>query len=328
VTGKKQETAVKHDRQTPLDSPFHARSTAADVAAAADLTGKTVVITGGYAGIGLETVKALTSAGARVIAPARTPDKAAAALEGLDVQTVSLDLFEPDSTAAGAKAIREAAPDGIDILINNAGVMATPERRNSKGWESQFAINHLGHFALFAKLVDLLLKKPGARVVALSSLAHRICDVELEDWNWEQGEYHKWLAYGRSKSADALFALALNARFEDRGLKAYSVHPGGIMTDLQRDLEREEMIAMGWMDEAGRLNEVFKTPQQGAATTVWAATSPLLEDRGGVYCEDCNIAAPNPPEGSFSGVQAHVRDRETADRLWTLSEEITGLAAA
>jgi NAD(P)-dependent dehydrogenase (short-subunit alcohol dehydrogenase family) len=315
-------------RQTPVDSPFHKRSTAKEVAASADLQGKTVVFTGGYAGIGLEAVKALSSAGAHVIAPVRTPEKAEAALAGLNVETVTLDLFEPDSVADGAKAIRELTPDGIDILINNAGVMATPLRRNSKGWESQFATNHLGHFALFAHLSDLLLKRPGARVVALASIAHRICDVELDDWNFEAGEYHKWVAYGRAKSANALFALGLNARYEDRGLKAYSVHPGGIMTDLQRDMDREEMIAMGWMDEDGVLNEEFKTPEQGASTTLWAATSPLLEDRGGVYCEDCNIAASNPPEGVFYGVQPFVRDAETADKLWTLSEKIAGVKAA
>lgn len=315
-------------RQTPLDSPFHKRSTAAEVAAAADVKSKTVVFTGGYAGIGLEAVKALSGAGAHIIAPVRTPEKAEAALAGLDVEAVRLDLFEPDSVAEGAKAIRALAPDGIDILVNNAGVMATPLRRNSKGWESQFATNHLGHFALFAHLSDLLLKREGARVVALSSIAHRICDVELDDWNFDAGEYHKWVAYGRAKSANALFALGLNDRYEDRGLKAYSVHPGGIMTDLQRDMDREEMIAMGWMDEAGVLNEEFKTPEQGASTTLWAATSPLLNDRGGVYCEDCNIAAPNPPEGVFYGVQPHVRNAETAEKLWALSEEITGLTAA
>jgi NAD(P)-dependent dehydrogenase (short-subunit alcohol dehydrogenase family) len=311
-------------RQTPTGSPFGARSTAAKVAAKADLSGKTVVITGGYSGIGLEAAKALAGAGARLIVPGRSPDKARAALDGLDATVVELDLSEPDSIKAGAEAIRAEAAGGIDILINNAGIMAGPLRRNSKGWESQFATNHLGHFALFAQLKDLLLKAPGSRVVALSSLAHRISDVKLDDWNWEAGEYEKWPAYGRSKSANALFALELNARHEDKGLKAYSVHPGGIMTELQRDLPEEEMRAMGWIDEAGTLNKVFKSVE-GASTTVWAATSPLLEDRGGVYCEDCDVAAPPETERSFSGYHPHIRDRDSAARLWALSETLTGL---
>ena len=307
------------DRQQPVESPFHNRSLAKEVAQAADLSGKTVIITGGYSGIGLETTRALSGAGARVIVTIRNPEKAQSALDGLPVETVTLDLMEPDSVKLGADAIRGLAPDGIDILINNAGVMATPLRRNSKGWESQFATNQLGHFALFAQLSDLLLERP--------SLAHRISDVNLEDWNWEAGEYEKWPAYGRSKSANALFALELNRRYEDRGLKAYSVHPGGIMTELQRDLAEEEMRAMGWFNEDGTTKDVFKTVEQGASTTLWAATSPLLEDRGGVYCEDCNIGALNPPEGAFYGVQPHIRDVQTAQKLWTLSEEITGLKA-
>ena len=315
------------DRQQPVDSPFHMRSTAKEVAQAADLAGKTVIVTGGYSGIGLETTRALSDAGARVIVTVRTLDKARSALDGLPVETVTLDLMEPDSVKTGAQEIRALTPDGIDLLINNAGIMATPLRRNSKGWESQFATNHLGHFALFAQLSDLLLERPGARVVALSSIAHRICDVNLEDWNWEAGDYEKWPAYGRSKSANALFALELNRRYEDRGLKAYSVHPGGIMTELQRDLADEEMRAMGWFNEDGTTKDVFKTVEQGASTTLWAATSPLLEDRGGVYCEDCNIGALNPPEGVFYGVQPHIRDAQTAQKLWTLSEEITGLKA-
>ncbi|MFW6412593.1 MAG: SDR family NAD(P)-dependent oxidoreductase, partial [Oceanicaulis sp.] len=256
----------------------------------------------------------------------RSPDKARAALRGLDAAVVELDLGEPESVAEGARLVAAECSDGIDVLINNAGIMATPLRRNSQGWESQFATNHLGHFALFARLKTALLKRPGARVVALSSLAHRISDVDLEDWNWEADEYDKWKAYGRSKSANALFALELDSRYEAQGLTAYSVHPGGIMTDLQRDLENEEMRQLGWVDAQGRLNEVFKTPEQGASTTVWAATSPLLEDRGGVYCEDCNIAAP-AQEGRFAGYRPHIRDRETARRLWRLSEEITGVSA-
>jgi len=316
---------MSDDRQHPVDSPFEARSTAADVAKAVNLSGKTVIVTGGYSGIGLETSRALVNAGARVIVTIRSEDKAKAALAGLKVETVMLDLMEPESIKTGADAIRELTPDGIDILINNAGVMATPLRRNSKGWESQFATNHLGHFALFAYLSDLLLKRPNARVVALSSLAHRISDVNLDDWNWRDADYEKWPAYGRSKSANALFALELNRRCEDHGLKAYSVHPGGIMTELQRDLPEAEMRALGWFDEDGALNPVFKTVEEGASTTLWAATSPLLEDRGGVYCEDCNIAAPNPPEGAFYGVHPHIRNVQTAEQLWALSEEITGL---
>lgn len=315
------------DRQHPIESPFDARSTASEVAAAANLKGKTVVVTGGYSGIGLEATRALEAAGARVIVTVRSPDKAQDALGGLTVESVALDLSEPESIETGARALRDLTADGIDILLNNAGIMATPLRRNSKGWESQFATNHLGHFALFVRLSDLLLKRKGARVVALSSIAHRRCGVDLEDWNFQTGEYEKWNAYARSKTANALFALELNARYEPHGLRAYSVHPGGIATDLQRDLDMEEMRAMGWFDENDQPHPMFKTPQQGASTTLWAATSPLLEDRGGVYCEDCNIADPNPPEGAFTGVLSHARDARTAQKLWALSEEITGLKA-
>ena len=313
-------------RQTPLETAYGARTTAAEIAGGLDLAGKTVVITGGYSGIGLEAAKTFAAAGARLIVPGRSPDKARSALERLNAHVVELDLGEPDSVAAGAEQIAAQARGGIDVLINNAGIMATPLRRNSRDWESQFATNHLGHFALFAHLKPQLLKRSGARVVALSSLAHRISDIDLDDWNWETGEYDKWKAYGRSKSANALFALALNEKYESQGLKAYSVHPGGIMTDLQRDLETEEMRAMGWIDEEGRLNEVFKTPEQGAATTVWAATAPELESRGGVYCEDCDIAAP-AQEGRFSGYRPHIRDLERAKKLWALSEAVTGLSA-
>ena len=313
-------------RQTPLDSPFGARSSAAEAAAGLDLSGKTVVITGGYSGIGLEAARALAGAGARLIVPGRSPDKARAALAGLEARVNALDLGEPDGVAAGAAQIADAADGVVDLLITNAGIMATPLRRNSKGWESQFATNHLGHFALFAHLKPCLLKRPGARVVALSSLAHRISDIELDDWNFERGDYEKWNAYGRSKSANALFALCLNHRYEAQGLTAFSVHPGGIMTDLQRDLDQEEMRAMGWIDEAGALNPVFKTVEQGAATTVWAATSPLLDDRGGVYCEDCTIAGP-AQEGVFAGYSPHIRDLKRAQALWDLSETLTGLSA-
>lgn len=315
-------------RQTPIESPFGYRSTAQEVAQASDVSGKTVVITGGYAGLGLETTKALVHAGADVIVTGRSMDKARLALDGLNVRTVQLDLMEPDSIADGAEQLHKEASSGIDILINNAGIMATPLRRNSKGWESQFATNHLGHFALFARISELLLKRSGARVVTLSSLGHRITGVELEDWNYETGPYDKWQSYGRTKSANALFALELNTRYEARGLQAYSLHPGGIATELQRDLEEEELRAFGWINEAGELHPSFKTPEQGASTTVWAATSPLLDNRGGVYCEDCNIARPETSKDTTDGVYPWVRDPEIAGQLWTLSEEITGLKTA
>ena len=314
-------------RQTPIDSPFGYRSTAKDVVADIDLSGKTALVTGGYSGIGLETVRALHGAGARIIVPARTPEKAKAALDEIGaIDQLELDLSEPDSIANAAQTIRELAPDGLDLMINNAGIMATPERRNSMGWEMQFATNHLGHFSLFMRLHDLLLKRPGARLVAVSSLAHRICDIDLQDWNFEQREYHKWMSYGQAKSANALFALHANHLFEDQGLKAFSIHPGGIATDLQRDLTHEEIQAAGWIDEHGNTHEMFKSTEEGASTTTWAATSPLLENHGGVYCEDCNIAAPVAADDQgFAGARPHILNTETAAKLWALSEDITGV---
>ena len=318
---------MTNPRQTPVDSPFGYRSTAKEVISGFDFTGKTVLITGGYSGIGLETLRAFHDAGARMIAPARTPDKAKAALDEIgDIAQLELDLSEPDSVARAADEIRALAPNGLNLMINNAGVMATPERRNSKGWEIQFATNHLGHFALFVRLHDLLLKTQNPRLVVLSSVAHRICDVDLDDWNFVKAPYEKWQSYGRAKSANAHFALHANTLFEPKGLKAYSVHPGGIRTPLQRDLTDEEMRAMGWIDENGVPNEVFKTTEEGASTTTWAATSPLLDDRGGVYCEDCNIGEMvSPDHQGFTGARDYITNKETAAKLWALSEELTGL---
>lgn len=318
---------MTNSRQILVDSPFGYRSTAKEVISGFDFTGKTVLITGGYSGIGLETLRAFHDAGAKIIAPARTPEKAKEALDAIgDIAQLELDLSEPDSVAKAADEIRALAPNGLDLMINNAGVMATPERRNSKGWEIQFATNHLGHFALFVRLHDLLFKTQNPRLVVLSSVAHRISDVNLDDWNFEKGEYEKWQSYGRAKSANAHFALHANALFEDKGLKAYSVHPGGIRTPLQRDLTNEEMQAMGWIDENGTPNEVFKSTEEGASTTTWAATSALLEGHGGVYCEDCNIAEMVGPEfQGFTGARDYITNSETAAKLWELSERVTGL---
>jgi len=192
----------------------------------------------------------------------------------------------------------------------------------------QFATNHLGHFQLSARLWPLVLAAaPGARVVALSSIGHRLHGLDLTDPNFEHRDYDKWLAYGQAKSANALFALQLDKLGEPKGVRAFAVHPGGIATPLQRHLTMEEQRAMGWYDEEGNVNERFKSTEEGASTTVWAAISPLLEGMGGVYCENCNIGAladKETPPGS--GVFPHIRDDALAEALWRKSEEMTGVA--
>lgn len=317
--------------QHALPSGFSARSTASEVLAGIDLTGKTAIVTGGYSGLGIETVAALAGAGAQVIVPARRPEVAWAALaaRGLDaVEVQTLDLADLVSVHAFAEHFL-ATGRSLDILINNAAIMAAPEARVGDGWESQFAINHLGHYVLTNLLWPALTDGTGARVVALSSTGHKLSGVRFDDPNFTEG-YDKWQAYGQAKTANSLFAVQLDARGADHGVRAFAVHPGGIMTELQRHLPREEMIAAGWMTEDGVVNEQFKSTEQGAATSVWAATSPLLDGMGGVYCEDCDIAEPTVP-GSASarvrGVNPHAIDPDAAARLWTLSAELTGVNA-
>jgi NAD(P)-dependent dehydrogenase (short-subunit alcohol dehydrogenase family) len=212
----------------------------------------------------------------------------------------------------------------LDILINNAGIMATPERRIMGHVESQFGTNHLGHMLLACRLAPALAK--GARVVALSSIGHRRSPIKFDDPNFENTPYDKWEAYGQSKTANSLFAVELNRRLEPKGINAYAVHPGGIMTNLQRDMSQAEIRAMGWIDETtGKPRDGFKTPAGGASTAVWCATSPLLAAGGGVYCEDCNIAEPKPADDpAFTGVRPWAVDPDAAKRLWALSEKMLG----
>ncbi len=296
-----------------------------------DLSGRLAVVTGGYSGIGLETTRALVGAGAEVVVPARRPDAAREALEGLrgasGVEVAELDLADQDSVAAFAEAFL-AEHDRLDLLIGNAGIMACPETRVGPGWEAQLGTNHLGHFALTARLWPALAeagRRGGARVVALSSAGHHRGGIRWEDPMWTT-EYDKWSAYGQAKTANALFAVHLDRLGADLGVRAFSVHPGGILTPLQRHLPREEMVALGWIDEDGNeIGEGFKDTEQGAATTVWAATSPDLDGLGGVYCEDCDVAVDS--EGRHRvGVAAWASDPEQAARLWTLSEELTGVS--
>jgi NAD(P)-dependent dehydrogenase (short-subunit alcohol dehydrogenase family) len=316
--------------QQPIGSGFGYRSTAQEVVDGVDLSGKTAIVTGGYSGLGLETVKALAGAGAHVIVPARRPAQAQQVLADVpNTEVDELDLSDLDSVRSFAQRFLDS-DRSLDILINNAAVMAAPEQRVGPGWELQFATNHLGHFALTNLLWPALERDGGARVIALTSTGHKITPIRFDDINFETTPYDKWVAYGQAKTADALFAVRLDALGQSHGVRAFAVHPGGILTPLQRHLPQEEMVAAGWISEDGVPDERMKTPEQGAATSVWAATSPQLEGMGGVYCEDCDIAKPTDPDDPmkrYRGVEAHAIDRDDAARLWTVSAELTGVDA-
>jgi NAD(P)-dependent dehydrogenase (short-subunit alcohol dehydrogenase family) len=304
--------------QKPIGSGFGGQTTAREVVAGRRLDGALALVTGGYAGIGLETTRALAAAGATVLVAGRTPEKARAALAGIDrVELDTLDLGDPASIDAFAGRF-EASGRSLHILVNNAGIMATPLARDARGFESQLATNHLGHFRLTVRLWPALLRARGARVVSLSSRGHRRSAVDFDDPHFQRRPYDKWLAYGQSKTANALFAVALDMRGEPHGVRAFSVHPGAVVTDLMRHLTSDEAT-----DTVERIRGVagLKTTEQGAATSLWCATSEQLDGKGGVYCEDVDIgaavAADSPAPG---GVRPWATDRALADRLWALSE--------
>ncbi|MCJ2058299.1 SDR family NAD(P)-dependent oxidoreductase [Methylobacterium sp. J-048] len=310
------------DHQKPLGSGFSARSTAADVLAGRDLTGRRALITGGHSGLGLETTRALAGAGATILVGARDPDAARTATRDIRGVTVeALDLSDLTSVRRFAEGVL-AAGRPIDWLINNAGLMACPESRVGPGWEAQFATNHLGHFALTNRLLPLL--GAGARVIAVSSAGHHLSPIRWDDLQFTSA-YDKWRAYGQAKTANALFAVHLDRLGRDRGIRAFSLHPGKIFTPLQRHLTQAEMIAEGWLDASGApADPTFKTPAQGAATQVWAATAPQLDGLGGLYCEDCDVAVrAEAADEPFVGVKAYAVDPGEAERLWALSVELT-----
>lgn len=312
------------DKQAPIGSGFGASTTAEEVLAGHNLTGKIAIVTGGHSGLGLETTRALAHAGASVVVAARRPSAAQETLHGMaHVEVEELDLGSLDSVRAFAERF-VATGRHADMVINNAGIMACPETRLGPGWEAQFATNHLGHYALVNLLWPALVG--GARVVAISSAGHHASGIRWDDVQCVRG-YDKWLAYGQSKTANALFAVRLDALGRNAGVRAFSLHPGKIFTPLQRHLAKEEMIAAGWLDANGNpADPTFKTPQQGAATQVWAATSPQLDGMGGLYCEDCDIARLDTgTEPSFVGVRSYAVDPEQAIRLWQLSAELTGI---
>jgi NAD(P)-dependent dehydrogenase (short-subunit alcohol dehydrogenase family) len=308
---------VTLSRQHPLPSGFGAKTTAREVIGERRLDGTTAIVTGGYAGIGLETTRVLAAAGADVIVPARDIAKATAALSGLSNVTIeALDLGLPSTIDAFANRFGDRP---LHLLVNNAGIMAVPLSRDARGLESQLAVNHVGHFHLFTRLLPALRRANGARVVALSSRGHVRSAFDFEDPNFEHRPYDKMVAYGQSKTANVLFAVEADRRYEREGIRAFAVHPGAILgTDLVRNYDPEELKAV--TERAKRIGS-FKTVEQGAATTIWCATSAKLAGLGGVYCENCDVALVKS-EGD-DGVRPYAVDPANAERLWAWSERAT-----
>lgn len=286
-----------------------------------DLTGWTVIVTGGYAGIGLVTTRTLANAGATVVVAGRSPDKARNTTNGIPrVELETLDLFEPASVDAFAERFL-ASGRPIHALVNNAGIMAPPLARDRRGFEAQFVTNHLGHFQLTARLWPALVKANGARVVSLSSRAHALGGIDFDDPGFVRRPYDKHKAYAESKTANALFAVGLDARGARDGVRAFSVHPGTIVTELARSIPEEELRAA--LEHYPDLK--FDAPERGALTSLWCAVSPQLAGMGGVYCEDVDIASAVDGGSPLTpGVRPWATDAALADRLWTSSEEWTG----
>jgi len=326
--------------QHPIDSGFNAASTTAEVIKGIDLIGKIAIVTGGYAGIGLETVKALVSAGATVIVPARSTEKARKSLSGIaNVELETLDLMSPDSIDAFAeKFLASGRP--LHLLINNAGIMWVPLQRDERGYESQLSTNYLGHFQLTARLWSALIEANGARVVNVSSWGHHFSPFIFEDPNFLNRDFESFSAYGQSKTASILFSMELDNRGKKAGVRSYSLHPGIISeTELGRHVPHEQLVSYGVFDESGKViidpAKGLKSLSQGASTTVWCATSPQLNEMGGVYCENADIAeldhsnADDSEEGldgstMMKDVMPYALEEITAKKLWTLSEELIG----
>jgi len=313
--------------QRPINSSFDAGSTIDDVLRDIDLAGRVAIVTGGYSGIGTAVTRALSDAGATVIVPARRPAQAREVVGGLDrVEVDELDLADLRSVAAFADRF-VASGRQIDMLINNAAVMANRLTRVGPGWESQFAIDHLRHFALTNRLWPAMCRDGQARVVSVSSRGHRFSSVRWDDLQWERA-YDKWQAYGQAKTANVLFAVELDARGKDDGVRTFAVYPAGVRTALQRHLSHDEMRELGWYDDEGNLAPMFKTPEQGAAGEAWAATSTQLNGMGGAYIEGCDIAEvadPGTEKGKQQGVNPWAIDPGEARRLWSMSVRLTGV---
>lgn len=319
-----------------MSNSFGATSTTDDVLAGVDLTGKRVLVTGVSAGLGVETARVLAAHGADVVGAARDLAKAetataivreAAAKSGGSLQLIQLDLADLASVRAAADAlVKDGRP--FDLVIANAGVMAPPFGKTRDGFETQFGTNHLGHFVFVNRIAGLL--KAGSRVVSLASAGHRFSDVDLEDPNFETTEYTPFGAYGRSKTANVLFAVEFDRRHKARGVRATAVHPGGIQTELSRHLD--PAFIQQWLDQLnaeaaaqGQPPIQMKTIPQGAATSVWAGVVAPAEAVGGLYCEDCHVAERTENDSLLrAGVRPYALDPAHAQALWALSEAMVG----
>ncbi|HUQ59808.1 SDR family NAD(P)-dependent oxidoreductase [Lentzea sp.] len=304
-----------------ITTPFGFETTALEVVEGVDLSGRRAVVTGGASGIGVETVRALAAAGAEVTIAARNLEAGREVASALSASTgnekilvAPLELASQESVKAFARAW-----DGpLHLLVNNAGVMAPPLTRTPEGWELQFATNHFGHFALTLGLFDAL-RAEGARVVNVSSAGHLSSPVVFDDIHYERREYDRWQSYGQSKTANILFGVEAGARWASEGITMNALMPGGILTALQRHITPEELEERRRLRGGDRPMR-FKTPEQGAATTLVLAVSPLVEGRSGLYFEDCDEALPHE-EGMTSGLAAYAADPEAAAQLWKVSEE-------
>jgi len=316
--------------QKPINSGFNAKSTTEEVIKGISLEGKIAIVTGGNSGIGLETVKTLAKAGAKVIVPARDIEKAKRNLDGIpNVELEELDLANPNSIDTFAeKFLKSERP--LHLLINNAGIMWVPLRRDSRGFESQLAVNYLAHFQLTARLWSVLKKANGARVVNVSSGGHQFSDFNFEDPNFLHRDYETLLGYGQSKTAVNLFSMELDNHSKEFNVRSYALCPGAVgETELGREAPLDLFQKLGYVDSEGNLlpevKASLKTIPQGAATTVWCATSPLLNDLGGIYCENVDVAELNSDVKIIGGIKPYSLDETNAKRLWKLSEEMTGI---
>jgi len=322
--------------QEPLGSGHTAHSTTLDVIRGRNLTGRLAIVTGGHAGLGLEAARTLSEAGARVIVPARSVDRARRAIAevGGRIEVGRMDLTDPVSIDAFARAIVQSGL-AVDILLNNAGIMASPRlERDARGNELQLSTNHLGHFQLTNRLWPALRRAGGARVVSVSSLGHHLSGIVWDDINFERREYDGWIAYGQSKTANILFAVEVDRLGRDEGIRSFSLHPGGIVTGLARHIPVEQLKKAGNVDQDGAPvidpDRDMKSIPQGAATHVWCATSEQIGGMGGVFCIDSDIgvldAGEVSPDGRrVYGVAPYAIDPASAERLWRLSESLTGV---